>query len=150
MANRLSQEKANAIATEYCTNGYKKVESLLRVGYSDTYAKHVGLKLFDNDTVKQAISRIEARKSAETAFTTQQAEQEYEEVRVLAMAINQPAAASTAITGKARLYGMDKDNDAGKADQPESITEEQAARWRAMADAATAELLNRPKLSKGA
>lgn len=146
MANRLSQEKANAIATEYCINGYKKVESLLSVGYSTNYANNGGLKLFDNDLVKQGISRVEARKSTETAFTTQQAEIEYEEVRALAMSINQPAAASTAITGKARLYGMDKDAGERADTAPPPLSEletEVLAQMRR-----DAKELTKPRLSK--
>ncbi len=114
MANRLSNEKAQLIASTYCTNGLQKVIALLTVGYSKHYANHVGLKLFDNDKVKQAISRIQAIQIAKTGYSIEQAQAEYEEARALAIKINQPAAAATAITGKARLFGFDKDANIGE------------------------------------
>ena len=116
MACRLSKEKAQGIAAEYCTNGFKKVEALLTMGYSTTYANHVGLKLFDNDKVKRAINRIQAVVIAVTGYSVEQSQAEFEQARVLAMALKQPAAAVSAITGKARLHGMDKDA-GGKGDK---------------------------------
>ncbi len=91
MANRLSDEKARAIAAEYCTNGFRKVDALLSLGYSKTYANNIGLKIFDNDRVVQAIARIQANLQAKTGFTVQQAEQEFEESRLLALKLNLPA-----------------------------------------------------------
>lgn len=61
MANRLSKEKARAIAAEYLTNGYNKVDALKTVGYSKNYSEHFGLKLFDNNTVKAEITRMQAK-----------------------------------------------------------------------------------------
>ena len=109
MANRLSKEKACAIAAEYCTNKFQKVKALLSVGYSETYANNIGLKLFDNDIVKQAIAKIQAVAVVTTGYTIGQAQAEYEEARSLSMQLGQPAAAATAVTGKARLHGFDKD-----------------------------------------
>lgn len=114
MANRLSKEKAQAIASEYKTNGHKKVLALLSVGYSVNYANHVGLKLFDNDKVVQAISRIEASSKAATGLTVQDVQRMYEEDRALAKKCNQAGAAVSASTGIARLYGFDKDNSLAK------------------------------------
>ena len=114
MSNRLSEEKAQFIASTYCTNGFEKVKALLAVGYSKHYANHVGLKLFDNDKVKLAIVRIQNVQVAKTGYSIEQAQAEYEEARVLAMRINQPAAAATNVTGKARLFGFDKDANIGE------------------------------------
>ena len=114
MANRLSQEKAQAIAVEYHANGFQKVMALLSVGYSKSYANKVGLKLYDNDLVKRAIAKIQAGLAVKTGYTVADALQEYEDARILAMRINQPAAASTATTGKARLFGFDKDSGGGE------------------------------------
>ena len=114
MPNRLSEEKAQAIAAEYCTNGFQKVMALLAVGYSTSYANKVGLKLYDNDRVKQAVDRIQASTKAKTGYTVENALAEYEEARLLAIKTNQPAAAATATTGKARLYGFDKDHAIGE------------------------------------
>lgn len=63
--------------------------------------------------IKQAIDGIVAHRQAvlaeKTGFTIEQAQTEYEEARTLGKACNQPAAMVSATTGKARLYGMDKD-----------------------------------------
>ena len=109
MANRLTDEKVNAIAQEYCTNGLIKSVALITVGYSENYATHNGLKLFDNDRVKTAIAKIQAKAAEKAGYSIEQAQNEYEQARLLAMKMNQPAAAATAITGKARLHGYDKD-----------------------------------------
>jgi hypothetical protein len=114
MANRLSKEKAHAIAAEYTTNGFKKVVALLSVGYSVSYANKVGLKLYDNDLVKQAIEQIQASTKAKTATTVADIERMYEEDRKLAEQCNQAGAAVSATTGIARLYGFDKDNSLNK------------------------------------
>ena len=115
MSNILSNEKATAIAAEYCTNGFQKVMALLSMGYKPSYANSkVGLKIYDNDKVKTAIARIQAVQVAKTGYTVEQAQVEYEEARALAIKINQPAAAATAITGKARLFGFDKDANIGE------------------------------------
>ncbi len=110
MPNRLSEEKAQLLAAEYCTNGFKKVMAMLSIGYSKSYAStKAGLQIYDNPLVKRAINRIQAVQATKTSYSVDQAQQEYEQARLLAMKVNQPAAAATAITGKARLFGMDKD-----------------------------------------
>ena len=115
MSNRLSDEKATAIAAEYCTNGFQKVLALLRLGYKSSYAtSKTGLQIYDNVLVKTAIARIQATQVAKTGYTVEQAQAEYEEARALAIRINQPAAAATAVTGKARLFGFDKDANIGE------------------------------------
>ena len=114
MSNRLSQEKATAIATEYYTNGFKKVVALLSVGYSHNYANNVGLKLFDNDRVKTALERIRIAQIAKTGFTIADAQRMYEEDREFAKKCRQTGAMVSATTGICRLYGMDKDANIGE------------------------------------
>ncbi len=112
--NRLSNEKAQVIAAEYCTNGFQKVMALLNVGYAKTYASSkTGLKLYDNDRVKLAIKRIQANLVAKTGFTVAKAQQMYREDREFARQCNQAGASVTATTGICRLYGMDKDAGGG-------------------------------------
>lgn len=129
MSNRLSKEKACAIASEYCTNGFNKVKALLSTGYATTYANHVGLKLFDNDKVLQAIAKIQAVAIARTGYTIEQCQAEYEELRVLAKETKQYPAAVSAVTGKARLHGMDKDSGLVPKDQ-KAISDAEAAEYR--------------------
>ena len=115
MANRLTDEKAQAIAVEYYDNGFKKVLALLTLGYSKTYASSkTGLQIYDKPNVKAALLKIKNAGLAKTGYSIEQAQQEYEQARVLAMDIRQPAAASTAVTGKARLFGFDKDSNIGE------------------------------------
>jgi phage terminase small subunit len=59
--NRISDEKIKAIATEYLTNGMIKTKALISVGYSKNYAEHGGLKLFDNDRLKDEIAHQQAK-----------------------------------------------------------------------------------------
>ena len=114
MPNRLSDEKAQLIASTYLTNGLEKVKALLSVGYSKTYANNVGLKLFDNDKVKLAIKRIQNVQIAKTGFTVDEAQQMYLEDRAFARKCRQAGAATSATTGICRLYGMDKDSGGGR------------------------------------
>ncbi|MHC4322700.1 MAG: hypothetical protein ACYSUX_00340 [Planctomycetota bacterium] len=109
MSNRLSDEKAQAIAAEYCTNGFKKVMALLSVGYKQSYAEKVGLKLYDNVLVKEAIKRIQAKQTAKTGMTIEKMQKMYESDRRFAKKCNQAGARVSATAGIARLYGFDKD-----------------------------------------
>ncbi len=123
MANRLTKDKAMLIASEYFTNGFNKIEALLSAGYSDTYARHIGLKLFVNDRVLKAMERLSAVAVIKTGYSIELAQAEYEQARVQAIQIKQPSAAVSAITGKARLHGMDKD--AGSTQEsPNELTPE--------------------------
>lgn len=83
-------------------------------GYSDNCARQTARRLLTINYVKQGIAKKQAELIKKTGYSIEQAQLEYEQARVLAMTINQPAAASTAITGKARLYGMDKDAGGGE------------------------------------
>ena len=122
MANRLSKEKAGLIASNYCTNGYKKVKALLDAGYATSYANNVGLKLFDNSRVKEAISRIQARTAADTSFTVQAYQQQLDEDRAMAIELKQPSACVSATVAKGRSCGYDKSNEIGNVDKPQDLT----------------------------
>jgi hypothetical protein len=98
MANRLSQEKANAIASEYVTNGYSKTKALLSVGYKPSYANNnVGLKLFDNVLVKYAINKIMASSKANTDITVQAIQAKLADVEARARECNDRASELRAI-----------------------------------------------------
>ena len=127
MANRLSKEKANLLASIYCTNGYKKVDAMLEAGYSPSYAKtKCGLKIYDNPLVMQAISRIEASNKAKTDYTIDQYQQELNAAIALATKLNQPSACVSGIVAKGRSMGFDKDNDMS-VDRPEPLTSDEIA-----------------------
>lgn len=62
--NRLSEEKAQVIAAEYCTNGHKKSRAMIDVGYAESYATSgEGLKVYDNVRVIEAIKAFMAKVS---------------------------------------------------------------------------------------
>lgn len=67
-----------------------------------------------NVVIKKAIAKKRAEIAKQTGFSIAQAQIEYEEARTLAKKTNQPAAMVSATTGKARLYGMDKDAGGGE------------------------------------
>ena len=119
MSNRLSDDKAQLIASCNWTNGYNKVEALMAAGYSKNYAEHGGLKLFDNVLVLRYIAQIQAIATTKTGYTIEQALQEYEEARQMAMATKQVGSAVSAISGKARIVGLEQ---SALATQPLQIT----------------------------
>jgi hypothetical protein len=83
--NRLSKEKAQAIAAAYMTNGLKKYEALLSVGYKESYAKNnIGLKLFDNMLVKDAIRELQAFQQAKTNVSIEFIQNEHKRLQTLA------------------------------------------------------------------
>lgn len=148
MANRLSKEKANLIASHYCTNGFKKVQALLDSGYSTTYANNVGLKLFDNDLVRQAIARIQAQNKASGAMTVEKVQEMYLKAYELAEETKQSSSMVSAVTGIARLYGMDKD---ASLDQEQASAMDKAIK-EAISQEASKDLYEaqKPRLVKGA
>ena len=148
MANRISQEKAYAIASEYCTNGYNKVKALLKMGYTDTYANNTGLKVFDNERVLKAVARIQCVAVARTGYKVDECQAEFEEIRILAKEAKQYPAAVSAITGKARLHGYDKSNDISNPDTASTLTPDDIDKLREMARTVTDNSLQGPQLAK--
>ena len=129
MANRLSQEKANAIASEYCTNGYDKVKALLAVGYAHSYAHGKGLKRYDNDLVKQAIARIQACSKANTDYTMTQYHADLDRIISKSEGDKVYSVAMTGTIAKGRTQGFDRDNDMTTDQQQElDQAQEQEAR----------------------
>ena len=84
MANRLSEQKANAIATEYITNGYSQTKALLAVGYKPEYAKQRGKLIMDNVLVKQAINKLTMLSKAETSWNIEKLRSEHTRLSQLA------------------------------------------------------------------
>ncbi len=137
-----------ALARAFTSNGRKQEQAMIDVKYTPAYAKSYCGKMWDNPRLQDAIARIDKEQAEIGHRTVAGLDKLYADCYTEAQANKQPSAMVSAVTGIARLYNMDQPE--GKADQPASITEEQAARYRAMADLATADNLNKPKLSKGA
>lgn len=106
MANRLTDERVNAIAQAFFECDMVKSKALQTVGYSKNYAEHTGLKLFDNDRVKAVISKIQIEAKARLNGSVEQSVKDYEAARQLAMRIKQPAAAVSAIRWRDGLFGL--------------------------------------------
>lgn len=129
--NRLSEEKAQAIAAAYCSNGLKKVEALLEVGYSVTYANNGGLKLFDNVRVKANITKIRALAVAKTGWDIEQSQTKLLHAYEIAEQYHQPSAMVSAVVAVNRTHGLDKDASADI--EQEELTKTQAELGREIA-----------------
>ena len=139
MANRLSKEKANLIASNYCTNGFKKVKGLLEAGYAVSYANcKRGLSLYDNVMVKEAIERIQAGNKAVTAWTFQDSQTKLLDLAEKAEAKNQFASSVSALVAVNRMNAWDKDTQANP-DQPLPLSAEKLAELNRQANLALAD-----------
>jgi hypothetical protein len=65
-------------------------------------------KLMGDAKVLRRVEELQAKAAERSLVTVETLAAEYEEARSLAKETQQPAAMSTATTGKARLYGLDK------------------------------------------
>ncbi len=124
-------------------------QAAIRAGYSKAGSTVRGSELLANRKVKVEIARLQAELVVKTETTVESVHGLYNAAYSLALNCNQPSAMVSAVTGIARLYGLDKDVQVA-AELPTSITVADAERYRDMADAATADNLSKPKLSKGA
>ena len=98
-----------AIAQEYISNGRNKPKALITVGYSESYANSgKGTRLYGKKAVKEAIAVLEAKMGAEVGRTVQSLDLMYQQAYDKSLSSNQPSAMVSAVTGIARLYGMDK------------------------------------------
>ncbi len=143
MSNRLSQEKANAIAAAYCTNHHKKVKALITAGYSEPYAKTTGLKLYDNARVKEAIVKIEAKAVTVTVYTVIELAKMYQKGYDVAEKQGNPTGMATNATGIANVFGMLKTIHVTE-DIPEELTQSEMEQAQAEAQAAIRLKISRP------
>lgn len=65
-------------------------------------------QLLDNPKVARRVEAMQAEAARLSLFTIKQAFDEYEEARRLAMMAANPSAAVSAITGKVKLFGLEK------------------------------------------
>ncbi len=98
-----------AMVQAFLTNGMDKGQAGLSVGYSQSYVKNGNCaKLWDRPDVKIELKRQQLELIKKTGYTKEQAQYELEEARLLAISINQPSAAVSAINTNMRLHGMDQ------------------------------------------
>ena len=76
--NRLSKDKAKMIAAEYVLTGYDKYKTLIKCGYSDSYAKCQRAKdIFENVLVRTEISKMQAQVELRTGIDLKYIQQEH-------------------------------------------------------------------------
>jgi hypothetical protein len=87
-------------------------KSYLKAGYSSckNYQANAD-KVRAKNVVKAGIEAYKAKLAVRTARTVDSVDDMYKEAYDLAKSSKQPSAMVSAVTGIARLYGMDKDND---------------------------------------
>ncbi len=109
MPNRISQDKAQAIALEYCSNGRKKAKAMEAIGYKHSYAVSPhGLKItYNNVLVKAEIARLDRKIELKSDYTREKAEQELEEARAIAKTKKDASSMVSATRGKNKLYGLE-------------------------------------------
>lgn len=114
-----------AIAREYCTNGHNKPQALITVGYKPSYANGgKGTGLYQKEPIKKAIEAFEKDMRLSSEMTVEKVQAMYKEMYDLSKTNNQPSAGVSAVTGIARLYGMDKDASQDKQDAPPLTADE--------------------------
>lgn len=120
------QHTVNLIASNFVSNGRNKEKALIDADYSKSYARAKGWKLYGDKRLIKAIERLEAQGMAKSGRTVEDIDSMQQAAYDLAIRLEQPAAAVSAGTALARLYGMDKDN--RTIDEPlKTLTEEEFA-----------------------
>ena len=121
----------DAIAREYCSNGRDKAQAMRTIGYAESCCKSgkaVGC-VYGNVRIKDAIARIDAKITEEQGVTIKTIDNMYTSAYAMAQQTKNASAMATAATGRARLYGMDKDaHDDKQAEQLSQAQEREARR----------------------
>lgn len=65
-------------------------------------------QMLDNPKISLRLEELQAEAQRLSLFTIRKAAEEYEQARALAVKLDNPAAAVSAITGKVKLFGLDK------------------------------------------
>ena len=113
MRKQKISDKQIRFAQEYMIDS-NATQAAIRAGYAVISAKVSGHNCITNYNVIRELTRLRTRLEAQIGYSIEQAQKEYEEDRQLARKLNQPAAAVSAVTGKARLYALDKDAGGGE------------------------------------
>lgn len=130
MANRPLTAKEQSAIEYYCaldSDTFNKWgQSYLKAGYSKCKGWERNAYLVRHkDVVEAGIEAYKGKGGAKTARTVESVDAMYEAAYNLANTGNQPSAMVSAVTGIARLYGMDKDSAANNLDQPNPLTEDE-------------------------
>ena len=141
-------DKQRAFINEYLTNGHN-ASAAYKTAYPDCNGgwERLGHRLMINDDIKAEIVERMAEAEQKADRTVESLDGMYQKAYTLAEACKIPAAMNQAVTGIARLYGMDKDA-GGSKDAPSPIADEDLGILRAIAKAVTEAELAKPKLVK--
>ncbi len=143
--------KQKAYVIEYCTNGYnasqayKKVYPKVKSGYNSH-----GSRMMAKDGIKQAIAKYMTKVEAKGERTRESLDAMYQDTYDQATTLKQPSAAVSATTGIARLYGMDRDGDTAKGEEPVALSKDDIEQLRALARSITEHELQGPRLAPAA
>lgn len=101
------------------------------------YAKCKGwetnaIRVLQKDYIQAEITRRRAATVQEMGMTINRMHTQYDEDRAFAKTNRQPSACISASIATARLYGMDKDNDIGKGEEPSQLSQADIAALQAM------------------
>ena len=133
-----------AIAREYCSNGRDKAEAMRTIGYADSScnAGKAVKDVYGNLRVEAAIRRIDEAGAAKSETTVESVQAMYQEAYDLAQTTKQASSMVSAVTGIARLYGMDKDASNDKQEAP-PLTDQELEQFKEAAKLATGPKLKR-------
>ena len=125
------ESTVEAIARAFTSNGRNEEQGMLSAGYSKSYARSgLGHRIYADIRLKTAIARIDAE-NAEIGQRTVAGIDEMNKTHYnTSKTLNQPSAMVSAVTGLARLYGMDKDNQVN-TDKPNDLTPDELEVLRA-------------------
>ena len=110
MPNRVTLEKAKAIAAEYILTCQNKHQTLINVGYSPSYALKNSIKLWDNVLVKSEISRLQAKTALKTDVTILSIQQELADLKLKAVTKGDLGTALGCIVASGKTVAAFSDN----------------------------------------
>lgn len=128
MSNKISQDKARAIAREYCRNGRKKAAALETIGYKHNYAvSGRGMTVYDNVLVKREIAAIDAAKEREIEITAKMCTQRFNDMYWYCVSVGDSKNAIRANENHAKHVGYyEADKDTAKTQLTINIAQQQA------------------------
>ena len=118
MSITLTDERLKKLVQVYLSNGMVKSTALEEAGYSRSYSRTLGLKLYDNIRVQTAIKAEAAKTRAESIATRKQRQEFWTAIMQDATANNADRLRASEILGKSECDFVDVHADAtGEARQ---------------------------------
>lgn len=137
MPDKLLSAKRRHFCREYHANGHNGAQAY-KTAYPNAksgYSAHAA-RLIVKDSVQRELRRLEAMTVVRGDYDVDACDEQYSDIIDLAIDLKQPSAAVSAITGRARLRGWDKDH-VVKDDAPEPLSDTELAIARDQAQRVT-------------